>query len=274
MIFSLPIITALLSSIKLLCLSDAQALSVGPDDTQSVGVAHAALPALDDNNGLTLGQDTQLHGLCHTPLDAAIDILLPVDLAKVGLGLGEQEGINAPVQVSVPGSRGVSCDHENGADGSVFGQETGRISRGRQNNDSASVQIQRCADSRHGAGLDNADRSLNEAAHLLEVGNIGNDILRLQASLGHLPNGLVRVATLGRLTRKHDAVGAISHSVTNIADLGTSRSGVLDHRLKHLGRANNGLSSHVTHGNQLLLSRKDLSGRDLNSELQNMSVRP
>ena len=81
-------------------------------------------------------------------------------------------------------------------------------------------------------------------------------------------DGLARIASLGGLARKHDAVGAVSDSVTNIADLSTGGAGVLDHGLEHLSRADDGLASHVAHGDQLLLGRKDLSRRDLDSELE------
>lgn len=43
-------------------------------------MTHAALPSLDDDDALALGEDAELEGLGDTPLDAAIDVLLPVDL--------------------------------------------------------------------------------------------------------------------------------------------------------------------------------------------------
>lgn len=105
-------------------------LYVSLDNTQGVGVAHAALPALDDNHCVVVGEDVELQRLGDTPLDTSIDILLPVNLGEVGLVLGEVEGIYATVQVSVPGSRGVTCDHEDGANGTVLGEQAGGITRG------------------------------------------------------------------------------------------------------------------------------------------------
>jgi hypothetical protein len=83
----------------------------------------------------------------------------------------------------------------------------------------------------------------------------------------HLTDGLGGVGTLGSLARQHDAVSTVSDSVSNVADLSTSRTRVLDHRLKHLGGADNGLASKVAHGNELLLSSKDLGGGNLDTQV-------
>lgn len=64
-------------------------LGVSLDDSEGVGVTHAALPALDNDNGVTGGEDVELESVVDSPLDSAIDILLPVNLGEVGLGLGE-----------------------------------------------------------------------------------------------------------------------------------------------------------------------------------------
>lgn len=88
-----------------------------------------------------------------------------------------------------------------------------------------------------------------------------------QLTLAHLPDGLVGIATLGSLTRQHHAVSAVSDGVADVANLGASGPGVLDHALKHLGGADDGLASHVAHGDHLLLGSKHLSSGNLDTEV-------
>lgn len=162
---------------------------------------------------------------------------------------------------------GVSGDHEDGADRAVLGQQTSSLSAGGKSDDGAGVDVQRGADSSHGARLDNADGALNEGAELLEVLEVGNGVLGLQTGVGHLADGFLGVVALGSLSRKHDAVGTVGNSVTHVADLGTGRAGVVDHGLEHLSGTDDGLTGHVAHGNHLLLRSKDLSCGNLNSEI-------
>lgn len=102
--------------------ADAEVLGVGADNAEGVGVAHAALPALDNDDGVANSQGLHLESLGNGPLDAEIDVLLPVDLGEVGLVLGEQEGVDTTVQVSKARGRGVASHHEDGADRAVLGQ--------------------------------------------------------------------------------------------------------------------------------------------------------
>lgn len=95
-------------------------VDISLDNPQGVGVAHATLPALDNDHSIVGGQDTEVQCLGDTPLDTPVDVLLPVDLGEVGLVLGEVEGINATVQVGVPGGRSVPGDHEDGAHRAVL----------------------------------------------------------------------------------------------------------------------------------------------------------
>lgn len=254
-------------SIHLLHLANAQVGGVSADNAQGVGVTHTTLPALDDNDGVALSQGAELDGVGDSPLDTLVDILLPVDSLKVGLLLGIQERVDATIQVAESRGGGASGDHEDGADGAVLGQQAGGVTRGGQDNDTASGKIERGADSSHGARLDRGNGALHQGAKLLEVGDVGNGVLSLQTGLVHLVDGLGRVVTLGSLTGKHDAVSAIGDGVTNVADLGTSRTRVLDHGLEHLGSADNWLAGDVAHGNHLLLGSKDLSGRNLDTEI-------
>lgn len=64
-------------------------------------MAHAATPSLDADNGVALVDDTELETVVDTPLEAAVDILLPDLDVEVGLGLGEVEGPHTTVQVGV-----------------------------------------------------------------------------------------------------------------------------------------------------------------------------
>lgn len=242
-------------------------LGVSADNAQGVGVAHATLPALDDNDGVAGGEGVELESVLDSPLDAAVDVLLPVDLVEVGLGLGEVEGVDTTVQVAESRGGGVAGDHEDGADGAVLGEETSRLARGGQDDDTTGTEIEGGADSGHGARLDSADRAAGEGGHLLEVRDVGNRVLGLQTGLVHLSDSLARVRALGSLARQHNAVGTVSDGVSNVTDLGTSGTRVLDHGLEHLGSTDDRLAGQVAHGNKLLLGSEDLGGRDLNTEI-------
>lgn len=242
-------------------------VDIGLNDTEGVGVTHTTLPALNNDNGLTLLENVEGNGVAETPLDATINILLPVDLAKVGLGLGEKEGVNTTVKMGEPRSGIVPGDHDNGSHRAVLGDETSRLAGGGENEDGSGVKVERGADRGHGTRLDNGDGALGQAAKLLEMADVGDGVLGLEDGLAHLTDGLVGVSTLGGLTRKHDAVSTIGNSVTNIADLSAGGPGVLDHGLEHLGSADDGLAGNVAHGNDLLLSSEHLGGGDLDTQV-------
>lgn len=70
-------------------------------DTESVGVAHATPPALHANDSIALAKYTKLDSVHDTPLQTAVDILLPWRVIEVRLGLGEVEGVDTAVQVRV-----------------------------------------------------------------------------------------------------------------------------------------------------------------------------
>lgn len=123
----------------LLQLADAQVVDISLDNPQGVGVTHAALPALDNDDSIVVRQDTKLQRLGHCPLDTPVNILLPVDLGEIGLLLGEVEGIHATIQVSVPGRRCITGDHKDGAHGTVLGQQAGGFAGRGQNNNTTGV---------------------------------------------------------------------------------------------------------------------------------------
>jgi len=71
------------------------------NNTEGVGVAHTTPPALYADHGSTLGENTELDRIHDTPLEAAVDVLLPGGLVEVGLVFGEVEGIDTAVQMRV-----------------------------------------------------------------------------------------------------------------------------------------------------------------------------
>lgn len=74
---------------------------LGRDHTNGVGVAHTATPSLNADDGVTLVDDAELETVVDTPLEAAVDILLPDLDVEVGLALGEVERPDTAVQVGV-----------------------------------------------------------------------------------------------------------------------------------------------------------------------------
>jgi len=64
-------------------------------------MAFATAPALDADDVVAFVQNAELDGLGDTPLEAAVDIFLPVGLLPVRLLLGEEEGVDAAVEVGV-----------------------------------------------------------------------------------------------------------------------------------------------------------------------------
>lgn len=246
---------------------DRQLIWSGIEYDLRVGVTHATLPALDNHNALALRENAQLESLGNTPLNSAVDILLPVDLGEVWLLLGEEEWVDTTIQVSISGGAGVSGNHEDRADGAVLGEETSAISGGGKDDDGTCVNVQAGTNGRHGARLDDAGWAFDKVLELLEVRDICDAVLGLQASLVHLADSFDRVTTFGSLSGQHDAVGSVGDGISDIADFGTGWARVIDHRLEHLGGADDGLSSDVAHGDHLLLSSKHLSCGDLNAQI-------
>jgi hypothetical protein len=74
---------------------------LGRDHTDSVGVAHTATPSLNTDDGVALVDDAELETVVDTPLEAAVNILLPDLDVEVRLVLGEVEGPDTTVQVGV-----------------------------------------------------------------------------------------------------------------------------------------------------------------------------
>lgn len=165
----------------LLQLADAQVVDIRLDNPQRVGVAHAALPALDNDDRVVVGQDIEFQRLGNCPLDTSVDILLPVDLGEIGLLLGKVEGVHATIQVRVPGRRSIPGHHEDGAHGTVLGQQAGRVARCGQNNDTTGIQVERSTHRGHGTRLSSADGPLDEGRQLLKVRHVWDGVLGLEA---------------------------------------------------------------------------------------------
>lgn len=55
----------------------AKVFRLGGNDAEGVGVTHAASPALDGDDGVALGKDTEVDGILDTPSETLVDILLP-----------------------------------------------------------------------------------------------------------------------------------------------------------------------------------------------------
>jgi hypothetical protein len=91
------VISAFLTAMQSLLL-ETQVL-LGRNHTNGVGVAHTTTPTLDAHHAVTLVQDTKLDGLADAPLQATVDILLPVDTTEIWLRLREMEWIHTAVQV-------------------------------------------------------------------------------------------------------------------------------------------------------------------------------
>lgn len=74
---------------------------LGRNDAECVGVPHASPPALYTDDWIALAKHTKLDRVHDTPLEAAVNILLPWLGLEVWLLFGEIEWVNAAVQVRI-----------------------------------------------------------------------------------------------------------------------------------------------------------------------------
>lgn len=100
----------------------------GGNDPEGVGVTHSASPALHTHDGIAFIEHTELDGIHNAPLETAVNVFLPRSGLEVWLVLGEVEGIHATVQMGVSSSPRVTSDHDDGADGAIFGDQAGSCS--------------------------------------------------------------------------------------------------------------------------------------------------
>lgn len=90
-------------------------------------MTHSTSPALHTNDRVALVENTQLDGIANAPLETLVNILLPWRGLEVGLLLIVVEGVDTTIQVGVARGASVACDHDDGADWTVFGDEAGGI---------------------------------------------------------------------------------------------------------------------------------------------------
>lgn len=110
-------------------------------------MAHAASPALHTYDGVALVEHAELDGVHNTPCKTAVDILLPRSFAEVGFRLREVKGVDTTVEMRVlfklvevrkqemisgtyAGGHSVSGNHDDWADGSVFGNQARSVTAG------------------------------------------------------------------------------------------------------------------------------------------------
>jgi hypothetical protein len=74
---------------------------------------------------------------------------------------------------------------DDGALGSELGQEPGRDTTGRKNNDGSSALFDGSSNGRHGEGLGSLGRSGGELSELVKDGWVGESVLGEVSSLGH-----------------------------------------------------------------------------------------
>ena len=61
----------------------------------------AAAPALNTDHHVTFVQDAEIDGVFDAPFQTAVDIFLPICCFEVGLLLGEEERVDAAVEVGI-----------------------------------------------------------------------------------------------------------------------------------------------------------------------------
>ena len=89
-------------------------------------MSHSTPPSLNADYLLSSCQHPQLHRILDAPLQTVIHVNLPVGVVEVGLGLGEEEGVHAAVEMRVPRCRRVACHHDNGAARTELGDDASR----------------------------------------------------------------------------------------------------------------------------------------------------
>eukprot|EP00760_Papus_ankaliazontas_P027746 PhM_4_TR3431/c0_g1_i2/m.50105 len=149
----------------------------------------------------------------------------------------------------------------------VLGDEPRRLTRVRQHENRASVQLEGGV---HGARAHGLLRDEWDRLHLFDGGKnltVARRSLRLAADACHNVDDDLRVRAFRRLTRKHHTVGAVEDSVGDVGDLSARRAGVLRHRLQHLCGADDGLAGDVALADDVLLCNEDLLRGDLDPKV-------
>lgn len=136
-----------------------------------------------------------------------------------------------------------------------------------QDDDQVNVEILHSRDCGGGEGLRSAHRGWGEELDVVEGALVVDAALSLGTALAHDGDSLDGVGSVGRLSGKHNSVGAIKDSVGDVGGFGTGRPGGVDHGLEHLGGSDDGLGCNVGLLDHPLLGNEDLLGRDLHAEI-------
>jgi hypothetical protein len=99
-------------------------------------------------------------------------------------------------------------------------------------------------------------------AYALKEGIVIARTFGFATDAGHDLDGLLKVRSIGRFSRKHDTVTSIVNGIGDIGTFGASGAGIADHGFQHLGGSNDGLSGNVGLANHHLLGKEDLGRRD------------
>ena len=89
-------------------------------------MTHTTTPALKTNDTVAFAEDTELDGLVDTPLQALVNILLPVGRLEIRLCLLEPEWVDTTVEMSIARSARVASHHDDRTDRTIFGQHASR----------------------------------------------------------------------------------------------------------------------------------------------------
>ena len=188
-------------------------------------VAESSLPSLDGHDGGLGADDVKVESDLETVADTVVDVDLPL-LGRDTAGLGVENGVDTARKVHLAGGSGVAGNTDDGALGAVLGDEAGRDTRGREDDDGTGVLLNRGGDGRESEGLRGLGRAGSELAELVEETVIRDSRLGEVGGLSHHLDGLNGVLALGSLTGKHDTVSTVKDSVGDVRDLGTSGTGV------------------------------------------------
>ena len=180
------------------------------------------------------------------------------------------------VAFDLSGDAALDADGEDGHVRVVFGQHACRLARLGEDNDRLRADVRRRLDGRRRSRLAVRDRLARELRALHELEDVivaarrvrvDAHLLRLEARASHNLDGALGKRAVRRLARKHHAVCAVEDRVGHVRALGARGARVLDHRLEHLGRDDDGFASLAALGDHDLLLAEHLLGRDLHTQV-------
>ena len=140
--------------------------------------------------------------------------------------LGVPEGIASTVEMDLARCLLVAGNSDNWNGGAVFGDETGGVSRGGEDEDTLRTLLSGGGDSSDGNRLGSHSGTDLNGSQVVEERGIADGGLGEQTSLSHHEDRLDRICALGGFAGQHDTVCTIENGIGNIADLGTGGAGV------------------------------------------------